>query len=113
MEKTEPLNVFFTSVFSNKTSLHETQVPETRGKQDVRKPVGPYWIHPLVLTTAGRCHCNATLSNLSFILVIGKSAQRLVESKCQPCLQEGQAGASWTLQACLSHLDPLGGCWSR
>ena len=32
MEKIEVLNVSFTSVFTSKTSLQESQAPETRGK---------------------------------------------------------------------------------
>ncbi|KAK4806752.1 hypothetical protein QYF61_005548 [Mycteria americana] len=32
MEKAEVLNAFFTLVFTSKTSLQESQVPETRGK---------------------------------------------------------------------------------
>ena len=70
MEKAEVLNAFFTSVFTSKTGLQESQAPETSGKGwskedvplvkedqarkylsniDIHKSMGPDGMHPRVL----------------------------------------------------------------
>lgn len=37
-----------------------------------------------------RCSCEATLDNLSSIVVMERNAGRLEEGKCHSCLREGQ-----------------------
>lgn len=46
---------------------------------------------------AGRCHCKATPDNLWLINGVWESAQRLEESKCHCCLQEGEDPGSYRL----------------
>lgn len=53
-----------------------------------------------------RCHCKAALSNLWSIMVTGRSAQRLEESKYHSCVQEGQEGGPRELQVGQPHFDP-------
>jgi len=54
---------------------------------------------------ARRCYGKASLNNLWSILVTGRSAQRLEESKYHSCLQEGQEEGPREPQAGQPHLD--------
>jgi len=94
MEEAEVLNAAFASVFTSKTSLQESQVPETREKSwseeevpsleedhvreylsnlDIQKSMGPYGMHPQVLRELADVIVR-TLNNLWLIMVTRRSA---------------------------------------
>jgi len=109
--KAEVLTHSFSSVFTSRTTLQKSKGSETRGKGwnkediplveqdqikvylstvDIQKSMSP-WAHtPISAEVAGSCHWETTLNKLWTIMVIGRVAWGLQESKCHSCLQEGK-----------------------
>jgi len=72
--------------------VEKDQVGEYLSKLSICKSMVPDAMYPRVLRELAHVIVEASLNNLWLIVVTGRSAGRLEESKCHPYLQVGQDG---------------------
>ncbi|KAK4832396.1 LOW QUALITY PROTEIN: hypothetical protein QYF61_022251 [Mycteria americana] len=113
VEKAGVLNAFFASVFTSKTSLEKSQVPETGGlsqkmlEQTGHMSVGPDWRHPRVLRELADVivrPLSVILRQLWTLLIIFKQSRQLGEGKKEDLGNYRLVSLSWIPEQVLKQL---------